>query len=377
MGQFSVPIKNPEPNIQGFLDAVTGKTAPQRPPMVEYLVDNALMRPILEDMIGRDWVDTSDKTEYMGGQMDFSRENLAIIDAWLDNQIAFWYHMGYDFIRCEVSLPLPAVALITQDTAKGNEDHNRAWQGLRDGPIQTWEDFEKYPWPQCSEENFYIHRYICEHLPEGLGFITCHAGGVYEHVSRLIGYENLCLMLYDNPELVKAVADRLGELILKYNEYLLQLDGLVAILQGEDFGYNTQTLIPPKAIREYFLPWHKAFAKMIHEHGKLYFLHSCGEVSAIMDDLIEDVRIDGKHSFQDNVLPVWEAKKLYGDRVALLGGVDVGKLASYEPAELRKYVRKIIDACAPGGRFAVGAGNSIPSYIPIENYLTLLDECLR
>ncbi len=377
MSRLRVPIKKPKPDIGHFLAAMSGKTIPEQVPLVEYLIDNAVMKPILTDLLGRRWVDASDKTEYMGGQMDFSRENLKTIDAWLDNQIAFWLHMGYDFIRCEVSLPLPAVSLVTRDTARGNESANRAWQGLHEGLIKSWEDFEKYPWPQVSDDNFYIHRYICDHLPDGFGFITCHAGGVYEHVSRLIGYETLCYLLYDDPGLVKAVADRLGELIFKYNAFLLELDGLSVIFQGEDFGYNTQTLIPPDDIRKFFLPWHKKFADQSHAKGRPYYLHSCGEVSAIMEDLIRDVRIDAKHSFQDNVLPVWEAKKKYGDRIAILGGVDVDKLAGLPPDELRKYVRTVIDRCAPGGRFAVGAGNSIPSYIPVKNYLTLLDEALR
>ena len=376
-GKFRVPIEKPKPDINRWLDAMSGKKVPDRVPMVEYLIDNVLMQSILEKMIGRKWVDTSDKTEYMGGQMDFSKDNLETINAWLDNQIAFWYHMGYDFIRVEVSLPLPAVALVAKDTAPGYKDRNRAWQGLHDGPIKNWDDFENYPWPKITEENFYIHRYICDHLPDGLGFITCHAGGVYEHASRLIGYESLCMNLYDQPDLVKAVADKLGELIFEYNKFLLELDGLAAIFQGEDFGFNTQTLLPPDAIREYFLPWHKKYAQMIHEKGKVYYLHSCGEISAIMDDLIEDVKIDGRHSFQDNVLPVTEAKRLYGDKICLLGGVDVHKLSTLSPDELRVYVRDIIDECAPGGRFAIGAGNSIPSYISVENYLTMLDEALR
>ena len=375
--KFRVPIEKPRPDINRWLDAMSGKKVPDRVPMVEYLIDNALMQPILEEKIGRKWVDTSDKTEYMGGQMDFSKDNLKLINAWLDNQIAFWYHMGYDFIRVEVSLPLPAVALVTQDTAPNNKDHNRAWQGLHDGPIKNWDDFENYPWPRITEENFYIHRYICDHLPDGLGFITCHAGGVYEHVSRLIGYESLCMKLYDQPDLLKAVADKLGELIFEYNKFLLELDGLAAIFQGDDFGFNTQTLLPPDVIREYFLSWHKKYAQMIHEKGKVYYLHSCGEVSAIMDDLIEDVQIDGKHSFQDNIMPVTEAKRLYGDKICILGGVDVHKLSTLNPDELRVYVRDIIDECAPGGRFAIGAGNSIPSYISVENYLTMLDEALK
>ncbi len=377
MNKLKVPLAKPKPNIGKFLDAMSGKKIPPKVPLVEFLIDNSVMQPILENMMGRKWVQTSEKTEYMGGQMDFSKENRVIIDAWIDNLIAFWYHMGYDFVRVGVSLPLPAISVIAKDTADSNIAHNRAWQGLHEGPIKTWDDFEKYPWPKISEGNFYIQQYICDHLPEGMGLITSHAGGVYEHASRLLGYENLCMLLYDNPELVKAVADRLGELILEYNKYLLELNGLAAIFQGEDFGYNTQTLIPPDVIRKYFLPWHKKYAQMIHEKRKVYYLHSCGEISAVIEDLIEDVKIDGRHSFQDNVLPVTEAKKLFGNRICILGGVDIDKLATYNPVELRKYVRSIIEQCAEGGRFAIGAGNSITSYIPVINYLTMLDEALQ
>jgi len=377
MNTYRVPLAKPQPDIQRFLDAMSGKTVPDRAPMVEYLIDDAIMKPILEKMMHRRWVETSDKDEYMGGQMEMTKESLEKVNAWLDNQIAFWYHMGYDFVRVEVSLALPAVAHVAQDTAKGNEDHNRAWQGLNQGPITSWEDFEKYPWPSVSEKDFYIHQYICDHLPEGMGFISCHAGGVYEHVSRLMGYVGLCTNLHDNPDLVKAVSDKLGELIFEYNKHLLELDNLAAIFQGEDFGFNTQTLISPEDIRKYYLPWHKKYAELIHAKKRVYYLHSCGKIDAIMDDLIDDVKIDGRHSFQDNILPITEAKKRYGDKICLLGGVDVDKLVRMEPEDLRKYVRGLVNACAPGGRFAVGAGNSVPSYIPLDNYLTMLDEALK
>jgi uroporphyrinogen decarboxylase len=374
---YRVPIAKPKPDIEKFLDTMSGGRVPERAPMVEYLVDNAIMRPILEDMMGRTWVDTSDKDEYMGGQMEFSREDLETVDAWLDNQIAFWYHMGYDFVRVEVSLPLPAVSHVTADTARGWEDHNRAWQGLEPGVIQTRDDFERYPWPEIGDRGFYLHRYICDHLPDGLGFMTCHAGGVYEHVSRLMGYEGLCLALLDNRELVRAVADKTGSLIYEYNRRLLKLDGVSVIFQGEDLGYNTQTLISPDDIREFFLPWHRKYAAQAHAAGRHYYLHSCGKVDDLMEDFIEDVGIDAKHSFQDNVLSITEYKKRWGERIGLLGGVDVDRLASDEPEDLRRYVRGIIEGCSEGGRFAVGAGNSIPSYIPVENYLSMLDEALH
>ena len=377
MSGYRVPIEKPKPNIKKFIDTALGKIEPEEPPLVEYLIDNALMRPVTEKLLGRKWIDPPDLEEYMGGQMDFSKENIDVVNAFLDNQIASWYHMGYDFIRFESSLPLPAVSNVIPDTAKGNEHRSRAWQSETEGVITTWEEFEKYPWPKISERDFYIHNYICDKLPDGLGLITCHAGGVYEHVSRLMSYEKLCINLIDDPKLVEEVTNKIGQLIFDYNKYLLEFDKLSAIFQGEDFGFNTGTLISPEDIRKFFLPWHKKYSKQIHDIEKPYFLHSCGELSRIMDDLIDDVKIDGKHSFQDNILPITEAKKIWGDRICLMGGVDVDKLTRYSVDDLRKYVRKIIDICSPGGRFVIGAGNSITSYIPLENYLTMIDEALR
>ena len=96
-----------------------------------------------------------------------------------------------------------------------------------------------------------------------------------------------------------------------------------------------------------------------------------------MPDLIERVGIQAKHSFEDAIVPIAEFKRRWGGRIGVLGGVDVDKLTRLAPDALRAYVRGIIDECAPGGRFAIGSGNSIPDYVPVENYLTMLDEALR
>lgn len=93
-------------------------------------------------------------------------------------------------------------------------------------------------------------------------------------------------------------------------------------------------------------------------------------VSAIMPDLLDDVRIDGKHSYENTILPPECAKRSYGDRVAILGGIDVGFLCSAEELS----VRATLDACMPGGDFLLGTGNSVANYVPLTSYLALLDE---
>ena len=93
-----------------------------------------------------------------------------------------------------------------------------------------------------------------------------------------------------------------------------------------------------------------------------------------MEDLIEDIGIDAFHSFQDVIIPIGEFKKKYGHRVATLGGVDMDKLVRLDEQDLRGYVRNILDECAPGGRYALGSGNSVTNFVPINNYLVMLDE---
>ena len=355
-----VPLAKPAPDCDRFLRAITTDYQPPRLPVVEYLVDATVMRPILESM-GRRWVEPAPA----GADPDRRREA-----AHWDNFIAFWHHMGYDYVRLEISLPF-----IHPGRAGGAG--GRSFQETGRGPIGSWEDFERYPWPDPEAADLFCLDYVGRHLPDGMGLITCHAGGPFEHLSMIMGYETLCLSLFDQPDLVAAVAERIGLLMVGYYRRLLQLPGLIALWQGDDMGFRTGTLIAPDDLRKHVLPWHKKFAEMAHAAGMPYILHSCGRVSEIMEDLIEDVGIDAKHSFEDAITPAAEFKRRYGERIGTLGGVDLDVLARRDGPAIRAYVRELIDQCAPGGRFAVGSGNSIPDYIPPANYLIMIDEALR
>jgi len=219
---------------------------------------------------------------------------------------------------------------------------------------------------------------VARNLPEGMGVFCCPSGGILEvALNDLLGYETLCYLLYDDPELVEAIFQRVGELIYGFYEKTVGLDGLAGFFQGDDMGFKTSMLISPDYLRRYVLPWHKKIAELAHKHDLLYLLHNCGYCEPIMEDLIEDVKIDAKHSFEDLIMPVGEFKRKYGDRVAVLGGVDVDKLCRLPERELRQYVRGVLEQCAPGGGYALGSGNSVANYVPVENFLIMLDEGLR
>jgi uroporphyrinogen decarboxylase len=357
----NLPVQEPHPNAGEFIDILMGHREETRVPLVEYIVDEALMRPVVTDLLEREWVPNTGEPDSLQG--------------WLDSYIEFWHRMGYDCVRLEIPSGFLKKNVVTADTA--GMGGQRGWSDEHEGSITNWDDFEQYPWPSKENINLFPLEYINGHLPDGMGLLSSHCGGIFEQVSGIMSLEGLCLALLDDPKLVEAVAEKVGEQIEAFYEHLLQLDRVVAVLGGDDMGFRTQTLIAPDDLRKYFLPWHKRFAQMTHERGIPYFLHSCGQIKAVMEDLIEDVKIDGKHSYEDVIIPVEDFQARYGDRIAVLGGLDVHTLSYGSSDDVRKRTRQLIETCGPRGRYAIGSGNSIPSYVPLENYLAMVDEALR
>ena len=357
----NLPLAHPRPDANEFIQILMGTKPPARVPLVEYIVDDVVMRPVVENLLGRQWV------EY-GTDRDSQR-------AYLDNFIEFWYRLGYDFVRFEQSLEFSELKLVIPDAAPGSTKQ-RGWADEHRGAITSWEEYESTRWPKVEEFDFFPFEYLNKHLPEGMGLISSHGGGIFEHITWIMSFEGFCHALLYEPELVRIIADTLGGAMASFYRHLLDLDRLVAVFPGDDMGYNVGTLVSPEDLRKYFLPWHKKFSAMAHDRKLPYFLHSCGNVEKIMGDLIDDVRIDGKHSYEDNIIPVQNFQARYGDRIAVLGGIDLNILGAASEEDVRQHTRFLIETCGGRGRYAIGSGNSIPSYIPPVNYLAMVDEAI-
>ena len=83
------------------------------------------------------------------------------------------------------------------------------------------------------------------------------------------------------------------------------------------------------------------------------------------------------HSFEDTIKTVEETKRIYGDRIAVLGGIDIDFLCRADEAAVRRRTRTTLDKCQLGGGYCLGTGNSVANYIPLDNYLAMLDEGRR
>lgn len=295
--------------------------------------------------------------------------------AWIRDRIELWRGLGYDYYRVRAEIPFQVETLGARDTAASAEG-DRQWANEHQGAICSLEDLDRYPWPAPAAIDFGNAEAAAGCLPEGMGLIG-FSGGVLEWSGNLLGLEGLMLMLYDQPELVRAVVDRVGQTILDAFSVFCQMEKIFAIWLGDDMGFKTSTLIRPEHLREYILPWHARYAELAHRTGRLFLLHSCGHVEAVMPDLLDSVGIDAKHSFEDVIVPVEEFKRRWGSRVAVLGGVDVDLLGRRSPEDVRRRTLDILEACAPDGGYACGSGNSITNYVPPANYLAMVESVHR
>ena len=345
----------PDPDFNRLLKVLRRDGPPDRVPFIELIV-------------GGDAVDEALGTKSVPPtgphRREIARENQR-------RSVEFLHRAGYDHVPCSLDVKL---ALIKHDAPDpSDESRTRSWVTESDNFMSTWEQFEQYPWPRYEDIDFGRLELLAEIMPDGMKVLG-QTGGVFEYSSRIIGYETFCYLLLDNRELVQAVVDRVGQHLLGIYQTMVQPDIVGACWVSDDMGFKTQTMISPTDLRELIFPWHKRLAEVIHDSGKPVLLHSCGNLSAVMDDLIDDVGIDAKHSFEDVIGPVTDFKEQYGDRVGVLGGIDVDFLCRRSEAEIRQYVRRVLDACAPGGGYALGTGNSVANYVPTENYLAMLEE---
>ncbi len=244
------------------------------------------------------------------------------------------------------------------------------------GLIHDRKSFDSYPWPVVKEEYYWYYKELDEYMLPGMKSIPRGPAGVLENAIMIMGYENLCYALYDDIRLVEDVIERIGRIILEHFRIVVRFKNVGAIIVNDDCGFNTQTFISAEHMRKYIIPWHKEFVAAAHAAGKPAMLHCCGNVNEIMDDFIDVAGYDGKHSFEDNIVPVEKAYELWGERIAIIGGIDMNFLCVSSPEEVFERASAMLDRTSEKGSYALGTGNSMPDYLQKENYYAMISAAL-
>ncbi len=279
--------------------------------------------------------------------------------------IRFFHTCGYDY----ATIPSRYFDAFSFETA-GHE--KKATVSQNEGAVITdRKSFDSYKWPDPEKGNFDLLLHSASFLNDGMKFIVPGPGGLLENVTDLVGFENLCFMIFEDEELTKAIFDEVGSRLLRFYEITSSIAPVGALIVNDDWGFKTQTILSPDTFRQLVFPWHKKMVEAIHRNGKYAILHSCGNLADVIDDIVGELKYDAKHSFEDTILPVENAWKLWNDRIAILGGIDMDFLVRSNPADIKNRCRKMLELTGSKA-YALGSGNSIPAYVPFENYLSMV-----
>lgn len=329
-----------KPNFNNLL-AVLRREVPGRPTLFEFFLNERLHKRLA----GAAYSDSPDL---------LSRYRMLI---------AAFAKAGYDYATVSGSA-------FSFETGQHDRDQTIS---LNQNPLITdRKSFDGYQWREPESFDYSPLKQVASDLPPEMRLIVCGPNGVLENVIGIVGYDNLCLLLYDDPPLVSDIFENVGERLVRHYRKCIPYKTVGACISNDDWGFKTQTMISLEHMRKYVFPWHKRIVETIHAAGLPAILHSCGKADEIMDDIINDLRYDAKHSFEDAIMPVEQAYVRWGRQIAMLGGIDLDFICRFSVEAIRKRANAMLELASKNGGYALGTGNSVPEYVDDDKYFALI-----
>ena len=189
------------------------------------------------------------------------------------------------------------------------------------------------------------------------------------------GFDQILLDMTVNPDLVKAMVDRIMTFRMEHVRRILEeVAGKAHFIQiADDYGTQNGLMLSPQMWREFFRPALKRLVDLIHEYGLKAFLHSCGSVRKLIPDLIE-IGIDILNPIQTRArgMDPLELKNNYGQQICFHGSLDTQQTLPFgSEEEVSEEVRQRIETLGSGGGFIIAPTHTIEPDVPIKNILAM------
>jgi len=282
----------------------------------------------------------------------------------IQDDIEFMAGMGYDFIKIQ-----PAINMDLNRTLVGTAGtSDRAWSAEGEGLITNWTEFEQYRWPQKEEIDYSRFEEARKIMPENMGIIGQY-GDIFTTVWELMGFETFAMAVYEQPDLIAALFDRAGSLILSMFETMAEMDWVGVLWYSDDIAYSSNLMLSPDFYRQHFFPLLKHIGKLAATRRIPFIYHTDGVLWEVMGD-ITGSGVTALHPIEPKAMDIFEVQKKVGKKLCLCGGIEVDLLARGRPDEVIRLTNKFLDGFAGGG-YCAGSSNSIPEYVTLANYLAM------
>lgn len=361
---------SPSPDFEGrYKRALLRQGEPDRVPMCDTSVDVVIKREFLRRELGTD-VNIERESHRIGGM--YGKGKLP-----LELEVEFFYRAGFDFVPLQAGIhekttKMSGVTQVVQAkyAAFGDEEQERGWANEGEGVITTMREFEEFPWPDPDEFDYSPFEEVKRYLRPGMK-VLLGLGKVFTGVWWLMGMECFARATRKDPDLIKAMYEKVGAAQMRVLDICTRFDSVGAVVHADDIAYAQGLLIRPQHYREHFFPWLKAAVELCHSRGLPFIYHTDGDVRMVLDDIVA-CGVDGLHPIEPKAMDIVWLKQSYGDRLALLGNIDLGyTLTRGTPEEVDAEVKLRIKQLAPGGGYLCGASNSVPEYVPFDNFMAM------
>jgi uroporphyrinogen decarboxylase len=311
--------------------------------------------------------------------------------AGIEDEVEFCMAAGYDYVPLTIGFRQTIrgekqgimgarqidTALLKPLEAQYNPRHEskstRMWAEEGAGVIRDQASFDNFAWPDPdSSSNYDTLEKLGKLLPSGAMAIV-NVGYVFMAPWMLMGLESFCTALAQGEPLVRNVIERVGSIQTRVVENVLQFDCVGAIRMPDDLAHTGGTIVNPKFLREHIFPWHKRIGDRVRAKGLPYLYHSDGRLYEVIDDLLA-CGYNALHPCEPASMDIAELKRKYGGRLCLMGNINLDStLCLGTPADVAEEVKLRLRTVAPGGGYCCGSSNSIPEYVPFENYMAMIE----
>ena len=244
-------------------------------------------------------------------------------------------------------------------------------------PLNAREDLRRYtpPDPMAGGRLDEIDQALAMNAALGDQAVAILGGvnGPFTITWFLLGYENICLYLYDDPAFLHELVEITVDFDVKAINRMARA-GVDAMILSDDYGASAQGLLRSQQFKEIYKPGLKKIIDCVKSNNLPIFLHSCGRIYDYLDDLVE-IGIEAYHPIQRTAgMDLAKVKAQYGDKICLVGYIDSSRTLPFgTPEEIEAETREALRIGAPGYGYILASDHSLHDGIPVKNIQLMFD----
>ena len=234
-------------------------------------------------------------------------------------------------------------------------------------PIPDWEDYEKYVFPDPWAPGYldYTEKLVKEYAETHI-VTAYHFCCLFERAYILRGFENVLADFIEEEELVSDLLDRITDFHVELAKRYIQL-GVNCGRTVDDYGSQIGMIMSPPMWRKYIKPRLARIIAVYRNAGLPVIHHSCGNITPIIEDLIE-IGVNVLNPVQPNVMDIQELADQYGKRLTFFGGIcNQNVIPFLKPEEIDANVKHVTEILGRNGRYIISPSNGVGMDAPLEN----------